>query len=907
MRFVLLAASVTALFAPRAYPQTVCNGKPLSGTVVDSTGALIPGASITLDGGAARKSGNDGRFRFPCVAAARHHLAVAAAGFAPLELNVSSGSGGDLSLVLTPSTSSEITVRADAGDTATALGGPNGTTLAGNQLQTLADDPDDLTRELEQMAAASGSNPANATISVDGFQSDSPLPPKSSIAFIKVNPDLFSAEYRQPPFEGGRIEIYTKPGASAYHGAVFTTNSSQWMNARDPFSLSRAAIGKQRYGFELNGPVRKAGSNFSLTLEHRSIDNFAVVNAVTLDPSGNQASTVANVPTPQRLWVGTARVDWQLDPKNAAFVAYSANVNHLSNVGVGGIALAETGYDSGTYDHTLRFSDVTTVSPRMLHEARVSLDWRGETDVPVSSAPQIVVSGSFTGGGATIGQQRIGEFRTEWDDDIILTTRNHNMKAGLQLFTYGEQRTLTTNFNGSYTFGGGPAPVLDSNNQPTGQIVDISALEQYRRTLLVLPGGTPTQFSGTTGNPQVNFTETQFILFVQDDWKLAPSLSVSLGLRYFLQTDPTELDNVTPRFGVVWTPDQKKTLSLHAHLGVFSGHTGNYAVRSWAEFEREDGVQRVTSLVYDPVYGNPFSAGAATIHAERTLQPGFRAPLSAIAEIGANKTLPHGWVVSASANANLGWRDGRTLNVNTPPNGQPTGPRPYAPNLNIYRLVSDGRGLGDVEFAGISQQKLKWLLFFFGAVRVNIHSDSDDNAFFSPQSDLTDRGEYARQTGNSLWQTFGDTTFHLPLKVQLSTNFYAEGNSPYNITTGFDNNGDGNFNDRPQFALSPSQGGTVPTRYGLLVASGGTGILARNRADLPWNVYFDGNIQRVFPLTRNAKPDHPHAVTANVRSSNLLNHTNVTGEGGVLGSSLFGVPYAADNGRRIEGGLRYSF
>jgi len=29
--------------------------------------------------------------------------------------------------------------------------------------------------------------------------------------------------------------------------------------------------------------------------------------------------------------------------------------------------------------------------------------------------------------------------------------------------------------------------------------------------------------------------------------------------------------------------------------------------------------------------------------------------------------------------------------------------------------------------------------------------------------------------------------------------------------------------------------------------------------------------------------------------------------GGVLGSPEFGVPYAADNGRRVEAGVRYSF
>ena len=58
------------------------------------------------------------------------------------------------------------------------------------------------------------------------------------------------------------IQIFTKPGAKNFHGSLFTTNSSQWMNARDPFSVAPAAIGKQRYGFTLNGPVRKQGSNF---------------------------------------------------------------------------------------------------------------------------------------------------------------------------------------------------------------------------------------------------------------------------------------------------------------------------------------------------------------------------------------------------------------------------------------------------------------------------------------------------------------------------------------------------------------------------------------------------------------------------------------------------------------------
>ncbi len=48
-----------------------------------------------------------------------------------------------------------------------------------------------------------------------------------------------------------------------------------------------------------------------------------------------------------------------------------------------------------------------------MHEARVSLRWDGETDTPISTAPQVQVAGAFTGGGATLGPQRLREFNME--------------------------------------------------------------------------------------------------------------------------------------------------------------------------------------------------------------------------------------------------------------------------------------------------------------------------------------------------------------------------------------------------------------------------------------------------------------------------------------------------------------
>lgn len=77
---------------------------------------------------------------------------------------------------------------------------------------------------------------------------------------------------------------------------------------------------------------------------------------------------IANVPTPQALWEGQARLDWQLGKKNTLVTSFSFNVNTLQNVGVGGTMLAETGYGSNPYEHILRFSDLTTISAHLVHE-----------------------------------------------------------------------------------------------------------------------------------------------------------------------------------------------------------------------------------------------------------------------------------------------------------------------------------------------------------------------------------------------------------------------------------------------------------------------------------------------------------------------------------------------------------
>jgi len=86
--------------------------------------------------------------------------------------------------------------------------------------------PDDLKRELQQLAAVGGGSPSNTTISVDGFQGSSALPPKSSIAYIEVNPDQFSAQFREPRSMEQGLRLY-EAGAEDLSRALFATNGSR--------------------------------------------------------------------------------------------------------------------------------------------------------------------------------------------------------------------------------------------------------------------------------------------------------------------------------------------------------------------------------------------------------------------------------------------------------------------------------------------------------------------------------------------------------------------------------------------------------------------------------------------------------------------------------------------------------
>ncbi len=99
------------------------------------------------------------------------------------------------------------------------------------------------------------------------------------------------------------------------------------------------------------------------------------------------------------------------------------------------------------------------------------------------------------------------------------------IKFGTRLREGTEGSYYTTNFTGQYTF---------------ASLADYTA-------------GTPTQYTVAGGNPlHRNVKQFDAALFFQDDWKVKPSLTLSLGARYEIQQNISDYGDWAPRIGLAW-------------------------------------------------------------------------------------------------------------------------------------------------------------------------------------------------------------------------------------------------------------------------------------------------------------------------------------------------------------------
>ena len=222
-------------------------------------------------------------------------------------------------------------------------------------------------------------------------------------------------------------------------------------------------------------------------------------------------------------------------------------------LGIGGFDLTQRGYHAQYTHHTVQLTE-TAVLGSSINETRFQYYRTDARMLPFNLGPEIQVFGAFNDGGSQIGRASDKQNSFELQNYTSMIRGLHTRKFGARLRGQSDDSTSPQNFNGTFSFGGGLAPELDANNQPvldpSGQpvMVNINSIERYRRTLLfqqqnLTPsqiralGGGATQFSISTGNPELQVGQVDMGAFVGDDWRLRPNFTVSLGLRYETQSN----------------------------------------------------------------------------------------------------------------------------------------------------------------------------------------------------------------------------------------------------------------------------------------------------------------------------------------------------------------------------------
>ena len=122
--------------------------------------------------------------------------------------------------------------------------------------------------------------------------------------------------------------------------------------------------------------------------------------------------------------------------------------------------------------------------------------------------------------------------------------------------------------------------------------------------------GRPTTFTQRSGNPLVEYSHAQFGGYVQDDVRVARSLSMSVGLRYEVQTHTDDYLNFAPRFGTTWSPFKSGKTTIRGGAGIFYEW---YDSQLYEQTLRVDGTRQTDLVVQNPGFPDPFAGGDVVV------------------------------------------------------------------------------------------------------------------------------------------------------------------------------------------------------------------------------------------------------------------------------------------------------
>ncbi len=388
--------------------------------------------------------------------------------------------------------------------------------------------------------------------------------PLDSLQEMTVLENEFTAEYGGGT--GSAVNIVTKSGGSMLHGDVLELWRPAGPEAAlSGFSSANAASGNDitsdtlgQSAISLGGPIGSSGSTHFFVAGEDSRENRASPIISPIEPG----SFVGHY----RGWLAFGRIDHQINDRNSLFFRSNLDGFHDTNPNgiVGGNTLPSVArtFERRTYSENI--GETAVLSSTVLNTAHIQFQLASPITqfTPEINGTQFVVPiagvGTFTTG--TSQSALLMNRQYEANDTLSTTWGKHQVKFGADVIvahTGGDSKEFGGPiYLGSFTYKScdpaknGGAVVCES----PAYLDNIANVNTYTQSY---------------GNASYTVNDTLWAMFVQDDYRALPNLTINLGLRYEQQTFTNSREDFAPRVGFAYNVRGDGKTVIRGGFGIY--------------------------------------------------------------------------------------------------------------------------------------------------------------------------------------------------------------------------------------------------------------------------------------------------------------------------------------------------